>query len=73
MPNVPAFIFVINVSYSNMKSGMVKLFCDQILDLVQNHLPRDDGAVDNDCSSRIRIGFITYDSTVHFYNIKVCS
>jgi protein transport protein SEC24 len=30
-------------------------------------LPKDEGAE----KSNMRVGFITYDNTVHFYNIKV--
>jgi protein transport protein SEC24 len=67
---VPAFIFIIDVSYNNVKSGMVKLFCEQITDIIQNHMPVDE-ANPNGENIRMRVGFITYDSTVHFYNIKV--
>lgn len=65
---MPALIFVIDVSYNNMKSGMVKILCEQMADIVQNYMPTDDNGQDN---PRMRVGFITYDSTVHFYNIKV--
>ncbi|XP_065218040.1 protein transport protein Sec24C [Planococcus citri] len=69
IPKVPALIFVIDVSYNNIKSGMVKILCEQMSDIVQNYLPTDDNGEEN---PRMRVGFITYDSTVHFYNIKAC-
>lgn len=47
---------------------MVKILCEQMSDIVQNYMPIDDNGEEN---SRMRVGFITYDSTVHFYNIKV--
>lgn len=38
-PNPPAYIFMIDVSYSNIKSGLVKLICEELKTLLQN-LPR---------------------------------
>lgn len=37
--NPPAYIFMIDVSYSNIKSGLVKLICEELKTLLQN-LPR---------------------------------
>lgn len=39
LPNPPAYIFMIDVSYSNIKSGLVKLLCDELKTVLQN-LPR---------------------------------
>ncbi|KAH8412219.1 hypothetical protein KR009_000501 [Drosophila setifemur] len=64
-PEVPAFIFIIDVSYNNVKSGLVHLLCAQIKNILK-HLPVDQGQD----KSKVRVGFITYNSTVHFYNIK---
>nr|XP_014086954.1 protein transport protein Sec24C [Bactrocera oleae] len=64
-PEIPAFIFVIDVSYNTIKSGLVHLLCSQIKQVLQ-HLPVDQGQD----KSKMRVGFITYNSTVHFYNIK---
>lgn len=65
-PNPPAVIFVIDVSYNNIKSGLVHLLCSQIKTIIKE-LP-----IDQECEkSNMRVGFITYNSTVHFYNIKV--
>ncbi|XP_061398381.1 protein transport protein Sec24C isoform X2 [Musca vetustissima] len=64
-PEIPAFIFVIDVSYNTIKSGLVHLLCSQIKNILK-HLPVDQGQD----KSKMRVGFITYNSTVHFYNIK---
>ncbi|XP_030556615.1 protein transport protein Sec24C isoform X2 [Drosophila novamexicana] len=64
-PEVPAFIFIIDVSYNTIKSGLVHLLCSQIKHILK-HLPVDQGQD----KSKVRVGFITYNSTVHFYNIK---
>jgi protein transport protein SEC24 len=64
-PNPPAMIFLIDVSYNNVKSGLVHLLCSQMKSIIQN-LPIDQGQ----SSSRMKVGFITYNNTVHFYNIK---
>lgn len=66
LPKPPAIIFVIDVSYNNIKSGLVHLLCSQIKEIIQ-HLPVDQGQE----KSNMRVGFITYNSSVHFYNIKV--
>lgn len=58
-------IFVIDVSYNNVKSGLVHLLCSQIKNIIRN-LPIDQGQT----RSKMRVGFITYNKTVHFYNIK---
>uniref|UniRef100_A0A671YY92 SEC24 homolog D, COPII coat complex component n=1 Tax=Sparus aurata TaxID=8175 RepID=A0A671YY92_SPAAU len=64
-PNPPAYIFMIDVSYSNIKSGLVKLICDELKTLLED-LPREDGTE----SSAIKVGFVTYNKVLHFYNVK---
>ncbi|KAG7461887.1 hypothetical protein MATL_G00195950 [Megalops atlanticus] len=64
-PSPPAFIFMIDVSYSNIKSGLVKLLCEELKTLLDK-LPREEGAE----SSAIRVGFVTYNKILHFYNVK---
>lgn len=64
-PKSPAMIFVLDVSYNNVKSGLVHLMCAEMKRIIQN-LPIDQG-----CSkSTMKVGFITYNNTVHFYNVK---
>lgn len=66
-PKPPAMIFLIDVSYNNIKSGMVHLICSQMRSILLN-LPKEPGQ----SKSSVRVGFITYNNTVHFYNIKAC-
>lgn len=35
-PNPPAFIFMIDVSYSNIKNGLVKLICEELKTVLEN-------------------------------------
>lgn len=66
-PRPPALVFVIDVSYNNIKSGMIHLLCGEMKNILKL-LPKDEGAD----KSNMRVGFITYNNTVHFYNIKGC-
>lgn len=65
-PKPPAYIFVLDVSYNNVKSGLVHLLCQNIKSILQ-HLPRESVGGQSGTS---RVGFITYSKEVHFYNIK---
>lgn len=65
LPNPPAIVFVIDVSYNSVKSGLLDTLCDNILAILDT-LPKDEQT--GECKTRV--GFITYSSTVHFYNIK---
>uniref|UniRef100_A0A8C6V744 SEC24 homolog D, COPII coat complex component n=1 Tax=Neogobius melanostomus TaxID=47308 RepID=A0A8C6V744_9GOBI len=64
-PNPPAFIFMIDVSYSNIKSGLVKIICNELKTLLEK-LPKEEGSE----SSVIKVGFVTYNKVLHFYNVK---
>ncbi|XP_066576734.1 protein transport protein Sec24D [Amia ocellicauda] len=64
-PNPPAFIFMIDVSYGNVKSGVVRLVCEELRTLL-DALPRAENAE----RSAIRVGFVTYHKILHFYNVK---
>uniref|UniRef100_A0A8B9KJ51 SEC24 homolog D, COPII coat complex component n=1 Tax=Astyanax mexicanus TaxID=7994 RepID=A0A8B9KJ51_ASTMX len=64
-PNPPAYIFMIDVSYNNIKSGLVKLICEELKTLL-DRLPKEEGTE----SSAIRVGFVTYNKILHFYNVK---
>ncbi|XP_033369745.1 protein transport protein Sec24D isoform X1 [Parus major] len=64
-PNPPAFIFMIDVSYRNIKSGLVKLICDELKTLLDK-LPREE----QEESSAIRVGFVAYNKVLHFFNVK---
>jgi len=56
----PVFFFVIDVSYAAVSSGMVVTACKTIKDSLDS-LPG---------GSRTQVGFITFDSVLHFYNLK---
>ncbi|KAA0723816.1 Protein transport protein [Triplophysa tibetana] len=64
-PNPPAYIFMIDVSYTNIKSGLVRLICQELKTLL-DRLPKEEGAD----SSVIKVGFVTYNKILHFYNVK---
>ncbi|XP_033839368.1 protein transport protein Sec24D [Periophthalmus magnuspinnatus] len=64
-PNPPAFIFMIDVSYNNVKSGLVKMICNELKTLLEK-LPKEEGSE----SSVIKVGFVTYNKVLHFYNVK---
>lgn len=60
-PQAPAFIFVIDVSYSAVQSGMVATAARTILDSL-DRIPNEE--------KRTCVGFITVDSALHFYNLN---
>ncbi|XP_050101018.1 protein transport protein Sec24C isoform X1 [Anopheles aquasalis] len=64
-PRAPAMVFLIDVSYNNVKSGLVQLLCSQMKQILAG-LPVDQGQ----SRSSMKVGFITYNSSVHFYNLK---
>ncbi|KOC60808.1 Protein transport protein Sec24C [Habropoda laboriosa] len=64
-PKPPAIVFVIDVSYNTVKSGLVNLLCMQMKSILR-HLPVDA----NERKTNMKVGFITYNNTVHFYNIN---
>lgn len=59
-PMPPLYFFLIDVSISAVKSGMLEVAAKTIKSCL-DELPG---------SPRTQIGFITYDSTLHFYNMK---
>ncbi|XP_041446020.1 protein transport protein Sec24B isoform X2 [Xenopus laevis] len=60
-PPPPAvYLFVLDVSYNAIESGYLRVFSQSLLD----NLDKLRG------DSRTKIGFITFDSTVHFYNLQ---
>ncbi|KAM3913466.1 protein transport protein Sec24C isoform 4-T4 [Leptodactylus fuscus] len=64
-PNPPSFIFMIDVSYNAVKSGLVSLICEELKQLI-DYLPREGNMEE----SVIRVGFVTYNKVLHFYNVK---
>lgn len=66
-PKSPAIVFIIDVSYNTVKSGLISLLCAKMKSVIKN-LPIDAGKT----KSNMKVGFITYNNTVHFYNINPC-
>ncbi|XP_060625161.1 protein transport protein Sec24C isoform X1 [Anolis sagrei] len=64
-PNPPAYIFMIDVSYNAIRSGLVRLICEELKTLL-DYLPREGNMEE----SAIRVGFVTYNKVLHFYNVK---
>ncbi|GLG97128.1 Protein transport protein Sec24B [Gryllus bimaculatus] len=58
-PQPAVYLFVLDVSQLAVESGYLQIFCDVLLDEL-DRLPGD---------GRTQIGFITFDSNVHFYNL----
>jgi len=59
-PQPPTFMFVIDVSHAAATSGMIATVCATIRDTLDS-LPGEE---------RTLIGILTFDSTLHFYNLK---
>lgn len=59
LPQTPAFIFAIDVSLTSVRSGLLHVLCPYLKEVV---LPR--------LSPETRVGFITYDRELHFYNCR---
>lgn len=60
-------MFVIDVSYNTVKSDLVSLLCTKMKSIIKN-LPIDAGKT----KSNMKVGFITYNNTIHFYNVHPC-
>jgi len=65
-PQPPGIIFAIDVSYPMVKEGVVQLICANMKQILKENLPRDS----NCDQSKVRVGFMTYNSKIHFYNIN---
>ncbi|KAG7274243.1 hypothetical protein CRUP_035646 [Coryphaenoides rupestris] len=59
-PQPAVYLFVLDVSHNAVQAGYLQHFCDCLLDNLDK-LPGD---------TRMRVGFLTFDSTVHFYNLQ---
>lgn len=59
-PQPPVYLFVVEVSYAAVASGMLRCVAATLQHTVQ-HLPGGE---------RTQVGLITFDSTLHFYNLS---
>ncbi|CAH8598977.1 unnamed protein product [Heterobilharzia americana] len=68
LPLPPAIIFLLDVSQSAIRSGLVQLFCSQFIERILPALPIENFG-SQDGVNPIRVGFITYDHQLHFYTV----
>ncbi|CAL8265867.1 unnamed protein product [Merluccius merluccius] len=59
-PQPAVYLFVLDVSHNAVETGYLNVVCQSLLDNI-SALPGD---------TRTKVGFITFDSTVHFYNLQ---
>ncbi|KAF3694218.1 Protein transport protein Sec24B [Channa argus] len=59
-PQPAVYLFVLDVSHNAVEAGYLKYFCESLMDNLDK-LPGD---------TRTRVGFLTFDSTIHFYNLQ---
>ncbi|XP_075397683.1 protein transport protein Sec24A isoform X2 [Tenrec ecaudatus] len=59
-PQPPVYLFVFDVSHNAIETGYLNLVCQSLLDNL-DLLPGN---------TRTKIGFITFDSTIHFYSLQ---
>jgi protein transport protein SEC24 len=64
LPETPAFIFAIDVSYNAIRTGLVNMVCALIPQMLDS-LPRDENGV---CP--LKVGFLTYGHTISFFNLS---
>ena len=61
-PMPPTYVFVLDVSKPAIDSGYLHLAVSTIKSIIENQLLPG--------GERTKVGFITYDSSVHFYNLR---
>ncbi|KAJ8276738.1 hypothetical protein COCON_G00084900 [Conger conger] len=59
-PQPAVYLFVLDVSHNAVETGYLDVVCQSLLDNLSS-LPGD---------ARMKMGFITFDSTIHFYNLQ---
>ncbi|XP_054245426.1 protein transport protein Sec24A [Indicator indicator] len=59
-PQPPVYLFVFDVSHNAVETGYLSTVCQALLDNLDS-LPGN---------TRTKIGFITFDSTIHFYSLQ---
>ncbi|KAJ8377863.1 hypothetical protein AAFF_G00250950 [Aldrovandia affinis] len=59
-PQPAVYLFVLDVSHNAVEAGYLQVFCQSLLENLDK-LPGD---------TRALVGFVTFDSTIHFYNLQ---
>uniref|UniRef100_A0A1I8I076 Zf-Sec23_Sec24 domain-containing protein n=1 Tax=Macrostomum lignano TaxID=282301 RepID=A0A1I8I076_9PLAT len=65
----PGIVFAIDVSYRAVHSGLTALVCDHLRRRLPAFLPSET-APDGQTRISPRVGFLTYDRSVYFYNLS---
>lgn len=68
LPGPPGLVFMIDVSFRAVRSGLTALVCAHIRSKILDLLPREEGQEDS--PSQLRVGFATYDRVIHYYNLS---
>ncbi|KAK2873210.1 hypothetical protein Q8A67_023107 [Cirrhinus molitorella] len=59
-PQPAVYLYILDVSHNAVETGYLDVVCQSLLDNLES-IPGD---------ARTKIGFITFDSTIHFYNLQ---
>lgn len=65
------FLFVIDVTQESFNKGFLESFCDGILAALYGGETDDEGEPKRRIPEGAKVGFVTYDQDIHFYNINV--
>ena len=70
-------LFLIDVSRESVHRGFLKGVCEGIAEALYGEDGSVDGTEDEDSTSRklpagAKVGIVTFDTEVHFYNLTVC-
>ena len=65
-PQPAAYIFAIDVSFHSVSTGVLADTCSAIKESL-DRFPREADLA----TSPVKVGFLTYDRNVHFYNLNV--
>ncbi len=72
------WLFLIDVTQESYNRGFLEAFCDGILGALYGSDSEDGEKTDEDAEPKrnlppkSRVGFVTFDKEVHFYNVSVC-
>ena len=71
-PEFMHFLFALDVSSQSQQSGFLKAACDSLRAVLYGGEVDGIGRVEPCFPISCKIGFITYDDTVHFHDLSVC-
>ena len=65
-PTPPSYVFAIDVSWNSVQWGVLSKAVSAIKELLYENGP-------NKLPPKVKVGIITFDKAIHFYNLKVIS